>query len=148
MRALSMSSSGTACIVYCRIMNTPKPVTRNGTMTACSFPVQPISAISMYSGMMPICTGTIMVASMTSSSAPRPRKRSLANANPASEANSSVETVTVVAAMAELTSPRVNRACSLPNSRDRLRPSSPPGTSGGGVEPTTSFVRVATTSIQ
>jgi hypothetical protein len=39
-RAASISSSGTAWLAYWRIMNTPKPVTRNGTITAWICPVQ------------------------------------------------------------------------------------------------------------
>ncbi len=59
----------------------------------------------MYSGMMPICTGIIIVAMIVSSSPFLPRKRSLANANPASEAKKTVETVTAAEAIAEFSRP-------------------------------------------
>jgi hypothetical protein len=45
-RAASISSSGTACSVYCRMRNTPNPLTRNGRMTLGRRPVtcsQPMS---------------------------------------------------------------------------------------------------------
>ena len=59
---------------------TPNAVTRVGTMTAPSVPVQPNSSISMNSGMMPSWVGIAMVA-MTASIRPlRPRKRSFAKA--------------------------------------------------------------------
>jgi hypothetical protein len=98
--------------------------------------------------MMPIWTGTIMVPRITSSSALRPRKRSLAKANPASELNSITDSATTPEASAELASPRAKCAGSVANSRWKFSGRLPPGSSGGGTSPTTSLVRVATTSIQ
>ena len=42
--------------------NTPNAVTSVGRITACRCPARPSLAIIMYSGMMPICIGTIIVA--------------------------------------------------------------------------------------
>ena len=50
-----------------------------GTMTACSWPIQPSFDITMNSGTMPSWVGTAMVAMTNTSSGPRPRKFSLAN---------------------------------------------------------------------
>ena len=72
--------------------------------------------MSMYSGMMPSWTGTIIVATMTSSSALRPRKRSLAKANPASVEKNTTEIATTAETIAELTSALAKCASSLSNS--------------------------------
>ena len=42
--------------------NTPNAVHRLGRITAGRCPARPSRAISMYSGITPICSGTIMVA--------------------------------------------------------------------------------------
>lgn len=49
-----------------------------GTITAISFPDQPISDMTMNSGTMPSWVGIAMVAMTKTSSGPRPRKRSFA----------------------------------------------------------------------
>ena len=60
--------------------NTPNAVTRVGTITAPSVPVQPNCFITMKRGMMPSCVGTASVAITNTMSPSRPRKRSLAKA--------------------------------------------------------------------
>jgi hypothetical protein len=59
----------------------------------------------MYSGMTPICIGTIIVAMQSPSSTLRARKVSLANAKPAKVQKATVPSVTDDATMIELTSP-------------------------------------------
>ena len=49
-RPASTSSSGSAWAMYWVIQNTPKAVTRPGTITAPSVPVQPNADIAMKSG--------------------------------------------------------------------------------------------------
>src|SRR5262245_42509890 len=147
-RAASTSSSEMAWTAYWRIMNTPNPHTSAGPITALSSPFQPILTISMYSGIRPSWTGTIIVAITTSSSALRPRNRNLANANPASVANITTATVTTLETTSEFTRPYANAAWSFSNTRLMLSPRSPPGTSGGGTSLTASFERVAMTNIQ
>ena len=72
-------------------------------MTAGSVPEMPSQFISMYSGIMPSWTGTIIVTTTASSSVLRPRKRSLAKAKPASAENMTTEMVTVPATRKLLT---------------------------------------------
>ena len=79
-RAASISSSGTASTRYCRMKNTPKAVTIDGTIAAHTLPVQPSLAITMNSGTTPSWVGTAMVTTTNTSSAVLPRKRSLAKA--------------------------------------------------------------------
>ncbi|OAP28602.1 lac repressor [Amycolatopsis sp. M39] len=81
-RAASISSYGKASTVYCRIQNTPNAVTGFGTITDCSPPAQP-------------SFDTASVTTMNTNKPLRPRKRSLAKANPASDENSTVVSVTV-----------------------------------------------------
>ena len=60
--------------------NTPNAVTRVGTMTAPSSPVQPSWRMTMKSGMMPSWVGMAMVAMTKIISLSRPLNRSFANA--------------------------------------------------------------------
>ena len=62
MRAASISSSGSAVLRYWVIQNTPNAVTRPGTMTAPSEPVQPSCDITMNNGTTPNWVGTAVVA--------------------------------------------------------------------------------------
>lgn len=102
----------------------------------------------MYSGMMPICTGIIMVARMTSRSPLRPRNLSLANAKPASDEKNTTETVITAELSSEFHRPSRKLASSAANSLPTLSPKLGPGASGGGQSPTTSLARVATTKSQ
>jgi hypothetical protein len=134
--------------VYWRIMKMPNPVTRNGTITDCRWLCQPNLIIMRYSGMMPSCTGTIMLPRMNSSSAFFPWKRSLANAKPASEAKNTVDSVTQLDTMIELSRPVPMLASALAHTLDRLAKKLPPGTRGGGTALIASLVRVAPTSMK
>ena len=96
---------------------------------------------------MPSWVGTIMVAMITSSSALRPRNRSLAKANPARVEKNTTDTVTVVATIAELIRPVRKYASVLSNSRAMFAPRLPPGVTGGGSWPIASLLRLATTNI-
>ena len=89
-----------------------------------------------------------MVATITSSSALRPRKRSLAKAKPASVEKSTTATVTLAETSTELTRPRRKCASSLASSRSTFSPRLPPGVSTGGSPPMVSLVRVATTNMK
>src|ERR1041384_4893897 len=93
-RAASMSSSGTAWRRYCVIQNTPNALVRAGMMIAPICPVHPSSENSTYSGTTPSCCGIAIVATTNASMAGTPRKRSFANAQPAS-----VEVMTTADAM-------------------------------------------------
>ena len=126
--------------------NTPNAVTRPGTMTACSCPAQPKSAIIMYSGMTPSSVGIAWVATTTSSSAVRPRKRSLAKANPASVENSTTDTVIVPATISEFPSASAKSVSS--KTRAMFSNRCPPGTRTGGTLPTASDVCEETTNDQ
>src|SRR5689334_14677421 len=142
-RAASISSSLTADAAYWRIMNTPNPLTRNGTMTAWRVSVQPSFTMIMYSGMMPSWVGTIMVTMMISSSALRPLNFSFANAKPARVEKNTTDSVTTVDTMAEFTSPYTKLASVLFSTRDTFVPSWLPGVNGGGISYTELFSRVA-----
>src|SRR5215207_4343723 len=145
-RAASMSSLGTFSSTAWRIQNTENALTSAGRITACSLAPQPSSATSMYSGMMPSWVGTIIVAITVTSSALRPRKCSLANAKPASEANSTFPNATELATISEFC---IARANSL-ESKTRWMFSNrwPPGTSGGVASPITLLSLLATTNDQ
>src|SRR6478752_162785 len=82
--AASMSSSGTVWLRYCVIQNTPKALVSAAMMIAPICPVQPRSENRMYSGTAPSWVGTARVATTKTSSPLLPRKRSFANAQPAS----------------------------------------------------------------
>src|SRR5262249_9814408 len=103
-RAESTSSFGTDWTMYWRIRKTPNAVTRLGAITAFSWLTQWKWIISMYSGITPSCTGTIIVITITISRAELPRKLSLANANPASALKKTTAIVTELATMNEFTS--------------------------------------------
>src|SRR5690349_8596263 len=98
--------------------------------------------------MTPSCTGIDMLATTTSSRTFDPRNRIFANANPASEENTSTATDTVPATIALLTSAFENAAASLSNTARTFSIRCPPGTSGGGTSAITSFVLEATTNVQ
>src|SRR6266498_2902205 len=104
-RAASSSSVGSAVTRYWRTKNTPNAEVAAGTISAWIWLFQCSHCdIMMYSGMMPSCGGTIMVAMTPASSMLRPRKRSLAKANPASVEVSTTDTVTTDETMNELMS--------------------------------------------
>ncbi len=105
-RAASISSKGRVSSKYWVIQKTPNAVTMPGTMTAMSLPVQPSSDIRMNSGTTPSWVGTAMVAMTKTSSARRPRNRSLAKENPARVANST----TLIDVMTATTT-EFHRAC-------------------------------------
>src|SRR5690606_3134127 len=134
-RAASISSSGSVPRRYWVIQKTPNAVTMAGTMTAVSSPVQPSRAMTMNSGTTPSWVGTAIVATTNTSSGPRPRKRSLANANPASVANSTTESETVVETMIEFSVARQNGTWLMTVAA--LRRKLPPGSSGNGVRAST-----------
>jgi len=142
-RAASTSSSLTAAAAYWRIRKTPKPLTRNGTMTAWRVPVQPSRTISRYSGMSPSWVGTIMVRMMIDISAPAPRNRSLAKAKPARVEKNTTDRVTTDETMTELTIPYRKAASVLASSRATLAGKFPPGVSGGGICATAPLSREA-----
>lgn len=125
---------------------TPNAVTSPGTITAVRRPVQPRSAIRMYSGMMPSWCGTIEVAMATTRSAFRPRNRSLANANPARVEKNTTETVIEPLTMKEFTRARPKSVVS--NTRAMLSKRCPPGTRAGGTFVTASLVCEDTTMDQ
>src|SRR5437763_7124995 len=130
-RAASISSVGRAVTRYWRMKNTPNAVTAPGRISAWSWSTQPNHlAIIRYGGMMPSCVGTIIVATITASSAWRPRKRSLASANPARVAVSTIETVTVADTTNELNS--ALRMSTRSSMRRRLSSRWVPGTRSGG----------------
>src|SRR5215469_579052 len=106
-KAASTSSSGTAVAMYWRMKKTPNAVTSVGRITDCRWPTRCHFAINMYSGMMPICIGTIMVPIVKASSAALKRNRSLAKAKPARVQNATVPIVTHVDTITELISPWV-----------------------------------------
>ena len=60
-RAASISSSGSDCIRYCRMKNTPKAVTSDGRITDGSVPASPRSAMIEYSGTTDRLGGIIIV---------------------------------------------------------------------------------------
>ena len=93
-------------------------------------PGQPDLAIIMYSGMTPICIGTIMVPMHRPSSRLRPRKCSFAKANPASVQKATVPSVTAPETMSELIKPRFSGARS--KAFLRLSKRLALGSSGGG----------------
>src|SRR5207248_7389797 len=102
-RAASINSVGSAETRYWRMKKTPKALAAAGRMSAWRWSAQPNHwAIMMYSGMMPNWVGTIIVAITVPSRAPRPRKRSLAKAKPASDEVSTTEIVTIEATSTEL----------------------------------------------
>ena len=83
--------------------------------------------------MIPSWVGTIMVAMMNSISALRPRNRSLAKANPASEEKNTTEMVTTPATIAELISPLRKIPFSAASTRETLSMSWSSGRIGGTV---------------
>ena len=85
--------------------------------------------MAMNSGMMPSCVGTASVTTMNTNSPLRPLNRSFAKANPASEENSTVVSVTVPDTMTLLPSAFQNGTES--NTREALAKKLPPGRNGG-----------------
>ncbi len=130
-RPASTSSSGSASVRYCRMKNTPTALTSVGKMTAGSCWDQPRSAIIMNSGTTASCGGTIMVPITSMSRALRPLNRSLAKANPASVANSTVDRAITPATIKLLIMALPIAASS--QARARLLNRLGPGRKGGGV---------------
>src|SRR5947207_2058778 len=145
-RAASISSPGSASDRYCVMKNTPNALTSAGTMTALRLSVQPILAISMYSGMIPSWVGTIIVITTATSSPLRPRNFSLANANPASVANSTTDTAVVVDTTSELSMAWPNGT--VANTRLMLSIRCEPGSTGGGTRPSAELSCEATTPLK
>ena len=58
---------------YCRIRKVPNAVGMAGRISASRVSERPMPRISMNTGTMVTCTGTIMVASTMENRAPRPR---------------------------------------------------------------------------
>src|SRR6266487_1809804 len=130
-RPASSSSVGSAVTRYWRMKKTPNALAAAGTMSAWSWLDQCSQfAIMMYSGMMPSCGGTIMVATTMPSSAPRPRNGSFAKAKPASVEVRTTDAVTVAATMNELIS--ASRMSVWVNTFCRLSRKWAPGSSAGG----------------
>ena len=136
--------------MYWRIRKTPKAETTNGAITACRWSIQPKCLISMYRGITPSWTGTIIVAMTTSSSALRPRKSSFANANPASALKKTTQMVTTPATIAEFASAVQKSTLTMPASKRRrmLLHRWPPGVSTGGYAPSAELSCDATTNDQ
>jgi hypothetical protein len=126
-------------------MNTPKPLMRNGTMTAARWFSQPSFTMMRNSGMRPSCTGIIMLPRISSSMTFLPRKRSLAKAKPANEEKKTTDTVTQPETMTELSRPLPRLASSLAKTALRLAPRRPPGRNGGGILKISSLLSVAPT---
>ncbi len=105
-RAASMSSKGRASSRYWVIQNTPKAVTRSGTMTAWRVPTQFSFVMTMNSGITPSCTGTAIVAMTNISRARRPRKRSLEKENPREVAKKTTEAEVIAETITEFPSAR------------------------------------------
>src|SRR5690606_40952065 len=101
-----------------------------GTMTACSVPVHFHSAISMNIGTMPSWVGIAMVAITVSSRPVRPRKRSFANAYPASVEKNTTEMVIAPEMMTLFSSASRNGTVSKTFSA-LLRKFGPGSTAGG-----------------
>ena len=94
---------------------------------------------------MPICIGTIMVAMQKPSSSLAPRKRSLANANPASVHNATVPTVIAPETISELSSPWLSGASS--SAFFTLSKNGVLGSHGGVAEAISAFVCEAITTV-
>ena len=99
------------------------------------------------SGMRPSWVGIIMVTMIASSRALLPRNFSLAKANPASEPESTTDTVTTEETMIEFIRPVRKLASSLSSTRPKLSPNAPPGVNGGGTSLIASRLRVAMTNM-
>ncbi len=130
-RPASTSSSGSASDRYCRMKNTPTALTSVGKMTAGSCWDQPSSDIIMNSGTTPSCGGTIMVPITSIIRTLRPLNRSLAKANPARVANSTVDRAITPATIRLLIMALPIAASS--QARARLLKRFGPGRNGGGV---------------
>jgi hypothetical protein len=145
-RPASSSSVGSASLRYCRMKKTPKALTSVGRITAWRWFTHCSLAISMNSGMMPSCGGTIRVPMVTNSSRLRPRKRSLAKAKPAR-----VENSTVPSAMLPATTVEFSSALAMftwVSALLRLESRLPPGSSGGGTRLMAEFEVEAATIVQ
>ncbi len=92
------------------------------------------------------CGGTVMVATTTASSTLRPRKGSLAKANPARVANSTVDSATRPATTVVLT--RARPMSTWFQAKARLSNRCRPGSSGAGASTTRSPVCEAATRFQ
>jgi hypothetical protein len=125
---------------------TPNALTSVGRITACSWFTQCSFAISMNSGMMPSCGGTISVPMVMNSRTLRPRKRSLAKANPARVQNSTVPSAMLPATMVEFTS--ALNMLTWVRALWRLETRLPPGSSGGGTLAMSALEVEAATTVQ
>ena len=96
---------------------------------------------------MPSCVGTASVATTNRNRPLRPRKRSLAKANPASVENSTVDTVTVPDTTTLLPSACQNGTVSKHPPR-RCARKLPPGSSGGTFSVSMPLSRLATRNDQ
>ena len=100
----------------------------------------------MKSGTTPSWAGTIIVARMSTRSTVLPRKRSLANANPASVQKKTVPRAIEPETMSELSSALTMSTWS--SAERMLDQRLSPGVSGGGVLAMSAFVRDAATTVQ
>src|SRR3981189_2679469 len=100
----------------------------------------------MYSGMMPNCVGTIIVAMIINSRTLRPRNFSFANANPASVEKNTTLTVIEPDTRNEFVSARTNGTVS--KARCRFANRVPPNRTGGGTSANTELSLDATTNDQ
>ncbi len=125
--------------------NTPKALTRPGAITAHSVSVHCRSIMSMYSGMTPSCTGTIIVAITATRRTLAALNSSFAKANPASVEKNTTEAVTVRLTTAELIRAASNGT--VVNTRSTFATRFAPGSTGGGIWPSAELSREATTTL-
>lgn len=125
---------------------TPNAVTRVGRITDWSWLTQGSLAMTMNSGITPSWVGNSMVPITTSSSALRPRKRSLAKAKPASVQHTTVPAAMELDTINELTRALPMSACC--SAWWMLWPRFPPGISGGGTWLMSALEWVAATIVQ
>ncbi len=117
---------------------TPNAVTIHGMIAAQTLPVQPSLAIRMKRGTTPSWVGTARVTITNTRSAVLPRKRSLANAKPASVQKNTTDVAVTVETSRLFPSAFQNGT----ESKTRLAFSRkwPPGSSGGVCRVITSLV--------
>lgn len=145
-RAASTSSIGSASSRNWRMKKTPKAATSEGSTTDWSWSNQPRSVMIRYSGMTLSCGGIVMVATTRESIMPRPRKGSLAKANPASVENRTVDSATRLATIVVLIS--ASPMSTWFQAKLRLSMRREPGSSGAGASTTRSPECEAATTFQ
>src|SRR5579859_3951683 len=113
--------------MYWVIQKTPKAVTRPGTITAPSVPVQPKADMAMNRGTTLSWVGTHIVPMTNTSSPLWPVKRPFANANPASVEKKTTDTETTLETMKLLASALQKLTLSLSITERALAMKLPPG---------------------